>query len=247
MTERPTVVVEVRGPSRSGVTTLAELVYELLDRFRGLDVTLGRPHSGRIDEDLGSDLVRTGSSVLVREATPDDRDRELAGLRMERDRLKQDVRRLERSLAAALDQVTKLRRRQIPESWSSPDGTEWCGLSGDGIVDVRGSKADIDVVQSWRHAKDRLACFEEEYAKGQARLAVLSEEVSHLEHEVTRLAGELACVDHLQGRYDRLLVAFHDATRRPLGVTPDSGEEFYDQHMADDAEGRRTRYGRGPK
>ena len=38
----------------------------------------------------------------------------------------------------------------------------------------------------------------------------------------------------------RLLVAFHDAIRRPLGVTPDSGAEFYDPRMADEAEARRA-------
>ncbi len=37
----------------------------------------------------------------------------------------------------------------------------------------------------------------------------------------------------------RLLIAFHDAIRRPLGVTPDSGAEFYDPRMADEAEERR--------
>lgn len=39
---------------------------------------------------------------------------------------------------------------------------------------------------------------------------------------------------------DRLLIAFHDAIRRPLGVTPDSGAEFYDQRLADEAEARRS-------
>lgn len=39
---------------------------------------------------------------------------------------------------------------------------------------------------------------------------------------------------------DRLLIAFHDAIRRPLGVTPDSGAEFYDQRLADEAEERRS-------
>ena len=38
---------------------------------------------------------------------------------------------------------------------------------------------------------------------------------------------------------DRLLIAFHDAIRRPLGVTPDSGAEFYDPRMAKEAEERR--------
>ena len=38
----------------------------------------------------------------------------------------------------------------------------------------------------------------------------------------------------------RLRIAFHDAIRRPLGVTPDSGAEFYDARMADEAEARRS-------
>lgn len=35
-------------------------------------------------------------------------------------------------------------------------------------------------------------------------------------------------------RFDRLLIAFHDAIRGPLGVTPDSGIEFYDRRLAED-------------
>ncbi|WP_342163009.1 hypothetical protein [Methylobacterium sp. SD21] len=50
------------------------------------------------------------------------------------------------------------------------------------------------------------------------------------EAEVARLTAE----------NERLRIAFHDATRRPLGVTPDSGAEFYDQRMADEAEERRV-------
>ena len=35
-------------------------------------------------------------------------------------------------------------------------------------------------------------------------------------------------------RLDRLLIAFHDAIRGPLGVTPKSGLEFYNQQMAEE-------------
>jgi hypothetical protein len=45
----------------------------------------------------------------------------------------------------------------------------------------------------------------------------------------------------LEAENVRLRVAFHDATRRPLGVTPDSGAEFYDPRMAEEAEARRPR------
>ncbi|MGU3387226.1 hypothetical protein ACLBYG_22140 [Methylobacterium sp. D53M] len=50
------------------------------------------------------------------------------------------------------------------------------------------------------------------------------------------VGGEL----EVEARFARLLIAFHDATRRPLGITPDSGLEFYDPRMADEAEARRT-------
>ncbi|MFB0492004.1 hypothetical protein ABIE45_004590 [Methylobacterium sp. OAE515] len=50
--------------------------------------------------------------------------------------------------------------------------------------------------------------------------------------------------DELRARFARLLIAFHDAIRRPLGVTPDSGAEFYDPRMADKAEARPAQGGR---
>jgi len=56
-------------------------------------------------------------------------------------------------------------------------------------------------------------------------------------------AGDKAVVDFiaaLQAENARLRIAFHDAIRRPLGVTPDSGAEFYDARMADEAEARRA-------
>lgn len=56
-------------------------------------------------------------------------------------------------------------------------------------------------------------------------------QVQDLEAEVARLREENG----------RLRIAFHDATRRPLGVTPDSGAEFYDPRMADEAEACRPR------
>lgn len=52
-----------------------------------------------------------------------------------------------------------------------------------------------------------------------------------------------AAEDKLRDReaeIERLKIAFHDAIRRPLGVTPDSGAEFYDHRMADQAEERRA-------
>jgi hypothetical protein len=47
-------------------------------------------------------------------------------------------------------------------------------------------------------------------------------------------------VERLRAENARLRVAFHDAIRRPLGVTPDSRAEFYDPRMADEAEARRA-------
>lgn len=48
-------------------------------------------------------------------------------------------------------------------------------------------------------------------------------------------------IAELEAENARLRIAFHDAIRRPLGVTPDSGTEFYDQRMADEAEQKRPR------
>ena len=39
--------------------------------------------------------------------------------------------------------------------------------------------------------------------------------------------------------FARMLVALHDAIRRPLGVVPKSAEEFYREDMAREAEERR--------
>lgn len=47
-------------------------------------------------------------------------------------------------------------------------------------------------------------------------------------------------VAELVAENTRLRIAFHDAIRRPLGVTPDSGAEFYDARMAYEAEARRA-------
>lgn len=57
--------------------------------------------------------------------------------------------------------------------------------------------------------------------------------------EIASAARAEAEVARLTAENQRLRIAFHDATRRPLGVTPDSGAEFYDQRMADEAEERR--------
>lgn len=45
----------------------------------------------------------------------------------------------------------------------------------------------------------------------------------------------------LSERERRLLIALHDAIRRPMGVVPDSAVEFYSQEMADEAERRRPK------
>lgn len=51
-------------------------------------------------------------------------------------------------------------------------------------------------------------------------------------------------IAELEAENARLRIAFHDATRRPLGVTPDSGAEFYDARMAAEAEERRVEMAR---
>ena len=38
---------------------------------------------------------------------------------------------------------------------------------------------------------------------------------------------------------DGLILALHDAIRRPMGVVPESAERWYSQKAADDAENRR--------
>ena len=58
--------------------------------------------------------------------------------------------------------------------------------------------------------------------------------------DVTRWREEGVKRERAQdARFARLRIAFHDAIRRPLGVTPDSGAEFYEPRMADEAEERR--------
>lgn len=39
----------------------------------------------------------------------------------------------------------------------------------------------------------------------------------------------------------RLVIALHDATRRPMGVVPESAVEFYDEKLGAEAEKRRPR------
>ena len=42
-----------------------------------------------------------------------------------------------------------------------------------------------------------------------------------------------------ESEYTSLLIALHDAIRRPMGVVPDSAERFYSSEMSRDAELRR--------
>jgi len=43
-------------------------------------------------------------------------------------------------------------------------------------------------------------------------------------------------IDELEAENERLRIALHDAIRRPMGVTPDTALEFYDQRLAEDRE-----------
>ena len=54
------------------------------------------------------------------------------------------------------------------------------------------------------------------------------------------LSAAQAEVDRLREENRKLRIAFHDAIRRPMGVTPDSGAEFFDQRMVEEAERRRA-------
>lgn len=58
-------------------------------------------------------------------------------------------------------------------------------------------------------------------------------------HEASTIPALRDRIRSAEARAARLRIAFHDAIRRPLGVTPDSGAEFYDPRMADEAEERR--------
>lgn len=48
-------------------------------------------------------------------------------------------------------------------------------------------------------------------------------------------------IDKLEEKERRLLVALHDAIRRPMGVVPESADEFYSQAMSEEAERNRPR------
>jgi hypothetical protein len=162
-------------------------------------------------------------------------------------------------LVDAAAYIAKLERRQIPESWSSVDDgvkTEWSGLSGDGVLDVRGSKADIDVVTSWRQAKDRLAWFEEHYKTSQDREAELRAEVERLKTEAD---GEFV---QAAVRVMRASPGFDARDYAQDGISADDFESFFTEdvgeawrqvgelrarveHLESECEALRTRYGRG--
>lgn len=107
MTDKPTIVVEVRGPQRSGATTLMEL---LALHVQDMEVPVSCP-SGKFDRiryDLQTHLRSTCCRVEVREAKPDDRERELMGLKLQVPRLKQEVERLEAEVARLQDKARGL-------------------------------------------------------------------------------------------------------------------------------------------
>jgi len=47
-------------------------------------------------------------------------------------------------------------------------------------------------------------------------------------------------ITRLQAERDALLIALHDAIRRPMGVVPASADQFYSPAMADQAEAIRA-------
>ena len=56
----------------------------------------------------------------------------------------------------------------------------------------------------------------------------------------TKYVNDLeAKIERLKAQTDNLIIALHDAIRRPMGVVPRSAEEFYDAEKADKAELRR--------
>ena len=47
-------------------------------------------------------------------------------------------------------------------------------------------------------------------------------------------------ITRLRAEHDALLIALHDAIRRPMGVVPASADQFYSPAMADEAEAIRA-------
>lgn len=96
-----------------------------------------------------------------------------------------------------------------------------------------GRRLDISEMTVKIHMKSLLRAFG---VRNRTRLALLVRGAPPALADGEDLPGRLAATE---ARFARLLIAFHDATRRPLGVTPDSGAEFYGHRLAEEAEARR--------
>ena len=79
-----------------------------------------------------------------------------------------------------------------------------------------------------------------EPAPGRAITVMLGDQWEEVRALRVRATVAEATLREREAEIEKLKIAFHDAIRRPLGVTPDSGAEFYDPRMADEAEARRA-------
>ena len=57
---------------------------------------------------------------------------------------------------------------------------------------------------------------------------------------IDRIDERDATISHLTTERDALLIALHDAIRRPMGVVPASADQFYSPAMADRAQAIRA-------
>jgi hypothetical protein len=108
VTDIPTVVVEVRGPQRSGATSLTKLLTLWLRNYMVRERVVGPLLVGRSGADCVATLYELGTHVEVREAEPDDRERELMGLKLQVPRLQQEVEHLRREVARLTDKTRGL-------------------------------------------------------------------------------------------------------------------------------------------
>lgn len=116
----------------------------------------------------------------------------------------------------------------------SPRPREVLDLIGEGLSNkVIGRRLDITEATVKIHVKSLFRAFG---VRNRTQLALLVRGAPPALADGEDLYSRFAATE---ARFARLLVAFHDATRRPLGVTPDSGAEFYDHRLAEEAEARR--------
>lgn len=126
-------------------------------------------------------------------------------------------------------------------------------LAAAGGEDVPGSASMVTPadVEQWREEacrRERQLEAENSRLTRRAKAANQRADGAEARARLARVRAEGAEADRttLRDKVFRLRIALHDAIRRPLGVTPDSALEFYDQRMADEAEARRPKMSDSP-